>query len=233
MTRSLATRLTLVALTFAAGAASGWALHGWYIARSMQAVAAQHEPVAPDDPNPTVAEPRWQAIPRSIVAEESPDRRDTPSIRAGVPENLLDNHIRLPIANADVPALKDHFAQSRGGGSRGHEAVDIIAPRNTPVLAVDDGKIERLFLSRQGGITIYQFDEKERYCYYYAHLERYAEGLREGQDVDKGDVIGYVGTSGNAPRDTPHLHFAIFQLTPEKRWWTGTPIDPYLVFTAR
>ena len=87
--------------------------------------------------------------------------------------------------------------------------------------------IARLFYSKAGGITVYQFDPSERYCYYYAHLERYADGLNEGDRVKKGQVLGYVGTSGNAPKNTPHLHFAIFRLTAEKHWWEGTPIDPY------
>jgi peptidoglycan LD-endopeptidase LytH len=122
--------------------------------------------------------------------------------------------------------LTRQFSDKRGS-ARLHEALDIIAPRNTPVKAVEDGRIARLFFSKAGGITIYQFDPSERYCYYYAHLERYADGLREDDLVRKGQVIGYVGTSGNAPKDTPHLHFAIFQLTDQKRWWEGTPIDPY------
>ena len=105
----------------------------------------------------------------------------------------------------------------------------MLAPRNTPVLAVEDGKIARLFLSAAGGITIYQFDPTSTYCYYYAHLERYANGLEEGDTVKRGEVLGYVGTTGNAPRDTPHLHFAIFKLGEEKKWWQGTPIDPYSV----
>jgi murein DD-endopeptidase MepM/ murein hydrolase activator NlpD len=113
------------------------------------------------------------------------------------------------------------------GATRRHEAIDILAPRNTPVLAVEDGTIARLFQSKAGGITIYQFDPTGRYCYYYAHLDRYADDLREGQAVRKGQVIGYVGTTGNAPKDTPHLHFAVFRLTADKRWWEGTPIDPY------
>jgi len=115
----------------------------------------------------------------------------------------------------------------RRSGSRAHEAIDILAPRNTPVKAIEGGTIARLFESKAGGITVYQFDPTEAYCYYYAHLERYAEGLREGDKVRKGQVIGYVGTSGNAPKNTPHLHFAIFKLTAEKHWWEGTPIDPY------
>jgi murein DD-endopeptidase MepM/ murein hydrolase activator NlpD len=94
---------------------------------------------------------------------------------------------------------------------------------------VEDGRIARLFQSRAGGITIYQFDPAEQYCYYYAHLERYADGLHEGQEVSRGQIIGYVGVSGNAPRDTPHLHFAIFRMTSAKRWWEGTPVDPFAV----
>ena len=97
------------------------------------------------------------------------------------------------------------------------------------MLAVEDGTVAKLFLSDAGGITIYQTDPTQTFVYYYAHLERYAAGLEEGDSVKRGDVIGYVGTSGNAPRDTPHLHFAIFRMTEDKRWWQGTAIDPYSV----
>ncbi len=138
--------------------------------------------------------------------------------------------LRLPVDETDVDDLKGHFAQRRGGGSRAHEAVDILAPRHTPVLAVEDGQIAKLFHSKAGGITVYQFDPTTQFCFYYAHLQRYAPGLADGKRVSKGDVIGYVGTTGNAPPNTPHLHFAIFQLTDAKRWWEGRPIDPYLVF---
>ena len=113
---------------------------------------------------------------------------------------------------------------------RVHEAVDILAPRHTPVQAVDDGTIAKLFPSKAGGNTIYQFDPNGRLCYYYAHLERYADGLHEGQAVSRGQVIGYVGTSGNAPPDTPHLHFAVNQLNADRHWWQGRALDPYEVF---
>ena len=126
--------------------------------------------------------------------------------------------------------MKGGFAERRDAGGRPHEAVDILAPRNTPVHAVDDGTIAKLFVSRAGGITIYQFDPSGRFCYYYAHLDRYAPGLLEGQRVSRGDVIGYVGTSGNAPPNTPHLHFAVFELDADRRWWKGRAIDPYLIF---
>ena len=124
--------------------------------------------------------------------------------------------------------MRDSFDEQRGS-THHHEAIDILAPRNTPVFAVEDGTIARLFESKAGGTTVYQFDPTTNYVYYYAHLERYAGGLREGQHVQRGQVLGYVGTSGNAPKDTPHLHFAIFRLTEEKQWWRGTPIDPYAV----
>jgi murein DD-endopeptidase MepM/ murein hydrolase activator NlpD len=131
----------------------------------------------------------------------------------------------MPVDGVKPDQLTRQFSDARGG--RLHEAIDILAPRNTSVRAVEDGTIARLFFSKAGGITVYQFDPSRTFCYYYAHLERYADGLKEGQTVSKGQVLGYVGTSGNAPKNTPHLHFAIFRLTAEKRWWEGTPIDPY------
>lgn len=142
------------------------------------------------------------------------------------PAELADRDLDIPVDGVKPEQLTRSFDEMRGA-SRQHQAIDILAPRNTPVKAVEDGVIARLFYSKAGGITIYQFDPSERYCYYYAHLERYADGLREGQQIRKGQVIGYVGTSGNAPAGTPHLHFAVFRLTAEKRWWEGTPIDPY------
>lgn len=151
-----------------------------------------------------------------------------PSISADPFEELRGRHLTLPVQGIKKEDLRDTFDEMRGG-TRRHEAIDVIAPRNTPVLAVEDGTVARLFLSEAGGITIYQFDPTETYVYYYAHLERYADGLKEGDKIKRGDVIGYVGTTGNAPRDTPHLHFAIFKLTEEKKWWQGTPIDPYSV----
>ncbi len=138
---------------------------------------------------------------------------------------LAERDLVIPVEGVGADDLVRSFGDSRGG--RQHEALDILAPRNTPVKAVESGKIARLFYSKAGGITVYQFDPTEQFCYYYAHLDRYADGLVEGQLVQKGQVIGYVGVSGNAPKDTPHLHFAVFRLTAAKRWWEGTPIDPY------
>ena len=122
-------------------------------------------------------------------------------------------------------ALRDNFDEPRGSGR--HEAIDIMAPRGTPVVAVDSGVIVKLFKSVPGGLTIYQFDDSATLAYYYAHLDRYADGLREGASVRQGQVIGYVGSTGNARPDAPHLHFTIYALPPSRQWWKGEAINPY------
>jgi murein DD-endopeptidase MepM/ murein hydrolase activator NlpD len=141
--------------------------------------------------------------------------------------------LRMPLDGVPVDTMKGGFYEKRGGGSRGHEAVDLVAPRNTPVRAVEGGTVAKLFNSKAGGLTVYQFDPTGRLVYYYAHLDHYADNLHEGQDVKQGDVIGYVGTTGNAPPGTPHLHFAVFEMNGDKRWWKGEPIDPYPIFRDR
>lgn len=128
--------------------------------------------------------------------------------------------------------LSDTFTDSRSEG-RSHEAIDIMADAGTPVLAVADGHVEKLFTSDRGGLTIYQFEPSGQYAYYYAHLQRYADGLRERQAIRKGEVIGYVGATGNADPTAPHLHFAIFLLGPERQWWKGTAINPYPLLARR
>jgi murein DD-endopeptidase MepM/ murein hydrolase activator NlpD len=137
--------------------------------------------------------------------------------------------LTLPVQGVAAAQLTDTYTQARAAGAP-HEALDIMAVRGTPVLAVEDGKVAKLFSSKPGGITIYQFDPGSNYAYYYAHLDRYADGLAEGASIRKGQVIGYVGSTGNASPDAPHLHFAIFKLGPERQWWRGTPLNPYLVW---
>jgi murein DD-endopeptidase MepM/ murein hydrolase activator NlpD len=131
----------------------------------------------------------------------------------------------VPVSGIDPSSLHDMFDEVRG--NRRHEAIDLLAPRGTPVVAADDGVVKKLFTSVPGGLTIYQFDPDDNYCYYYAHLDHYTAGLHEGQHLQKGEVIAYVGTTGNAPKDTPHLHFAVIRLDPDKRWWKGTYVNPY------
>jgi murein DD-endopeptidase MepM/ murein hydrolase activator NlpD len=161
--------------------------------------------------------------PSPVVA---PGPSPEPVVGASPIADLKSRDLLIPVEGIKTEQLTRTFSDRRSGG-RTHEAIDILAPMNTPVLAVEDGTIARLFHSQAGGTTIYQFDPGERFCYYYAHLSRYAESLREGQHVTRGQVIGYVGVSGNAPKNTPHLHFAIFRLTEAKRWWEGSALDPY------
>jgi peptidoglycan LD-endopeptidase LytH len=167
-------------------------------------------------------------VPAPTSGVTSPERSADPTATIVPPSSgeLRDRGLEIPVEGVRPDQLTRSF-EDRRSGTRPHEAIDIPAPRNTPVKAVDDGTIARLFYSKAGGITIYQFDRSEKFCYYYAHLERYADGLDEGDHVKKGQVIGYVGVSGNAPKNTPHLHFAVFRLTAAKRWWEGTPLDPY------
>lgn len=152
-----------------------------------------------------------------------------PRAPAAAPSSTL----LLPVAGIKPAQLSDTFNDARAGGARIHDALDIMAPRGTPVLAAVDGKVEKLFTSDAGGLTVYQFDPTGTYCYYYAHLDAYAPGLREGQVLKRGDVIGTVGSTGNANPDGPHLHFAIFLLGPEKKWHEGTPVNPYPLLTGR
>jgi peptidoglycan LD-endopeptidase LytH len=150
------------------------------------------------------------------------------SIASGDVGELLAKNLLVPVAGMERSKLRSSYGDPRSGGRR-HEAIDILAPRGTPVVAALDGRIVKLFTSAAGGLTIYQFDPEESFCYYYAHLDSYASDLNEGHTVKRGQTIGYVGTTGNAPPGTPHLHFAIFKLTPDKRWWDGVALDPYLV----
>jgi murein DD-endopeptidase MepM/ murein hydrolase activator NlpD len=133
----------------------------------------------------------------------------------------------IPVDGGSREQLRDTFDDDRAGGLRTHEALDIMAKRGTPVRAVETGRVAKLFQSVPGGLTVYLFDPAGTFSYYYAHLDRYAAGLTEGKQVNRGDVIGYVGSTGNASEDAPHLHFAIFQLGPDRKWWEGTPINPY------
>ena len=136
----------------------------------------------------------------------------------------------IPVQGVSANQLTNTFKDARGAG-RVHDAIDIMAPIGTPVFAVADGKVVKLFNSKQGGLTIYQFDTSEVHAYYYAHLASYANGIVEGKSIRRGDLIGTLGSTGNASPEAPHLHFAIFVLGPEKNWWQGTAINPFTLLT--
>ena len=138
----------------------------------------------------------------------------------------------IPVTGVKPGALSDTFSDARGEG-RVHDAIDIMAARGTPVIAAGDGKVVKLFTSKQGGLTVYEFDPSSAYAYYYAHLDSYAPGVIEGKPLRRGELVGYVGSTGNASPDAPHLHFAIFILGPEKHWWQGTAINPYPILTGQ
>ena len=151
----------------------------------------------------------------------------------GVPladyDYLRERHLRIPVAGVALARIPDSFDDARDGERR-HHAVDILAPKGTPVLAADDGRIFKLRTGGAGGSTIYEVEPAERFVYYYAHLDRRRKGLAEGDRVTKGDTIGFVGTTGNAPKDTPHLHFQIMLMPPDHKWWTGIPVNPRPLF---
>jgi len=167
--------------------------------------------------------------PSTLPATSANPAPPAPAGPAPVPPTTA---LLMPVRGVRPEQLGDTYNQTRGG-TRSHEALDIMAPRGTPVVAAVDGKVEKLFTSDAGGLTVYQFDPTATYAYYYAHLDSYAPGLREGMQLRRGDVIGTVGSTGNANSDAPHLHFAIFLLGPEKQWWKGTPVNPYPLLTGK
>lgn len=203
--------------------------------------AQAQAPVQPPMPTPaqSTASAPSQPMPAPVAQDPAALREAVPQHEPQAPvalprreggaqdaESLLAaKALIVPVAGVRPEELRDNYDQSRG--SRKHEAIDIMAPRGTPVHAVDDGKLAKLFKSVPGGLTVYQFDPQGQLAYYYAHLDRYADGLKEGMQLRRGDLIGYVGTTGNSAPDAPHLHFAVFRLTPQQQWWKGDPVNPY------
>ncbi|MCD9006814.1 peptidoglycan DD-metalloendopeptidase family protein [Luteimonas sp. XNQY3] len=175
--------------------------------------------------------PATAAVIGAPVAAISPDPATVQPSTAAAMDSASPDGLLLPVQGIAIADIHDTFGDARGG-ERQHEALDIMAPAGTPVLAVADGTIEKLFTSDLGGLTIYQFEPGGQFSYYYAHLQAYAPGLVEGATVQRGDVLGTVGSTGNADPAAPHLHFAVFRLTPERQWWTGEPVNPYPLLRA-
>jgi peptidoglycan LD-endopeptidase LytH len=176
---------------------------------------------------------------RSPAAAPAPVPRPAPGARArpaAAPTSddvarLRERGLAVPVLGVYPDQLRDSFNERRSG-ARVHRAVDIFAPRGTPVLAADDGRVARVGRNALGGLTVYAVDDAERFVYYYAHLDQYRAGLAPGMRLAKGDVIGYVGTTGNAPRDAPHLHFQVMRAGAARRWWEGIPLDPRPYFVT-
>ena len=138
----------------------------------------------------------------------------------------IEKPLIIPVAGVRPDQLLDTFSQTRSEG-RTHDAIDIMAPAETPVLAAADGRIQKLFQSERGGTTIYQLSADQKLIFYYAHLARYADGLTEGKQVRQGEVIAYVGDTGNAGAGNYHLHFSVAIVPDPKRYWEGANINPY------
>lgn len=162
------------------------------------------------------------AGPQQNVITETTEPDSRPELVLG-PSGLA-----VPVAGIGAADLVDSYTQARGGGARVHDAIDIIAPAGTPVVAAAEGIVEKLYFSRGGGgITVYVRSPDRQWSYYYAHLQEYAPGLTEGQTVARGDRLGSVGSSGNAGAAGPHLHFAVHRMGPDEPWYEGTPVNPY------
>ena len=142
--------------------------------------------------------------------------------------------LAIPVAGVGSGQLVDTFTQARAGGARVHDAIDIMAPEGTAVLAAAPGTIEKLYFSQGGGgISAYVRSDDQRWNYYYAHLRAYAPGISEGRKVPRGALIGYVGHTGNASPDGPHLHFAINRMQGSEKWHQGRPINPYPLLAGK
>jgi murein DD-endopeptidase MepM/ murein hydrolase activator NlpD len=192
-------------------------------------------PVATVAAAPALLAPAPATLPAAPVVQTDLTEADLPLHAAPHEFPVLDEvageakpsgKLLIPVEGIRLNQLTDTFDQPRGK-ERHHEALDIMAPKGTKVIAAADGKVVKLFNSKPGGLTVYQFDPTEKYAYYYAHLDRYADGLKEGAVLKRGDLVGYVGTTGNANPNGPHLHFAVVELTPAKQWWKGRSINPY------
>lgn len=174
------------------------------------------------------------AAPLTAVSEDPAVATSAPTPLdqiAALPPSAVDG-LMIPVVGVQPDDLTDTFTDSRSQG-RLHDAIDIMAPRGTPVVAANEGHIVKLFTSVPGGLTVYQFDPHDQVIYYYAHLDSYAPGLVEGQVLHRGDPIGFVGSTGNASADAPHLHFEIEILGPKKQWWHATSINPYGRFAGQ
>ncbi|MEX2178844.1 MAG: M23 family metallopeptidase [Gemmatimonadaceae bacterium] len=152
---------------------------------------------------------------------------DSPAVPADATAVAHLASLLFPVAGVDSSRLDDSFDAPRDGGARRHNAIDIMAPRGAPVLSAGDGRVLRLSRNEKGGITVYATDLNEQFVYYYAHLDRYHSSMYAGKPVMRGDTLGYVGTTGNAPSHVPHLHFQVMRMPGDRKYWDGEPINPY------
>jgi peptidoglycan LD-endopeptidase LytH len=182
-------------------------------------------PATPDAPIPAVVDSSLTMPVAPIAVRPA---TDTSTHASELELASLGAMLIVPVAGVKPSQLRDTYAEARG--SRAHEAMDILAPRGTPVLSAVDGRLLKLFDSKPGGLMVYASDPSGHFILLYGHLDKYASGLTNGMPLKKGQVIGYVGTTGNAPPGTPHLHFGILRGQPSVSWSKGTPVNPYLLY---
>jgi len=175
-------------------------------------------PAPAPEPKPASSAPVTPAVPVAVDPNAA-SLSDTDYLRS--------RQLVVPVAGADMTKVEDSYFEPRDGGERTHRALDILAPRGTPILSADDGKILRMSNSSLGGITMYTVDPLSRIVYYYAHMDHYNDAMSPGRMITRGDTLGFVGTTGNAPKDTPHLHFQIMRWPSDGKYWNGDPIDPF------
>jgi peptidoglycan LD-endopeptidase LytH len=157
----------------------------------------------------------------------APATADAPAAGTSDADYVRLKRLTIPVAGADMSKVPDTFLDDRDGGGRTHHAIDILAPRGTPILSADDGKILRMSTNTLGGISMYTVDAQNRLVYYYAHMDHYNDAMSPGRTIARGDTLGFVGTTGNAPKDTPHLHFQVMLWPADGKYWNGEPVDPY------
>lgn len=188
----------------------------------------ENEAVTPVVPLPTPVSIPFEAnnLPPEIKPPETPQTQQNTSTSQNTQIPESSDRLMIPVAGIKRENLQDVYTQSRSGG-RVHNAIDIIAPLGTPVVAAADGEIAKFFDSQLGGITIYQWSADKKYVYYYAHLQKRADNLQEKSYVKQGTVIGYVGDTGNSGAGNYHLHFSIIIPSNPKSHWDGTNINPY------
>lgn len=214
----IVTALTLMLLAFRLGL---------YMRRITESTS--HVPT--EDQSPPQASPEISSTPIAPSHPAPPVGQETPEVRdvarpAETPVMIKSDALIIPVVGVRPEQLRDSYNESRSEG-RTHNALDIMASCGTPTVAATTGKIIKLFQSARGGITIYQLGADNRTVYYYAHLARYADGLTEGRLAHQGEIIGYVGDTGNVVPGGCHLHFAIWIVTDPKRYWDGENINPY------
>ncbi len=178
-------------------------------------------PIVTPIPSPEITPAESPSPVSSPSPSEIPPTSPTPALNYVGELNLI-----IPVAGVRASQLIDTFDDARSEG-RVHDAIDIPAPGGTPVLAATEGQIIKLFQSERGGTTIYQLSANQKLVFYYAHLQSYAAGVTEGKQVHQGDVIAYVGDTGNAGPGNYHLHFSISVISDPKRYWDGSNINPY------